>query len=127
MDSRSFAFRYRSGALVLSAGLLLPLTGCHSAFVQATVVNQTGQPIHLFEVDYPSASFGGGELATQATFRYRFKVLGSGGLKLTWTDAGEHEHVAQGPQLHEGQEGSLNITIWPSGPRWDVQMRDAAR
>ena len=26
------------------------LTGCHSAFIQATVVNQTGRPLSLFEV-----------------------------------------------------------------------------
>jgi hypothetical protein len=119
--------RVRTILRLACAVLPLGLVGCHSAFVQASVVNQTGQPIHLFEVDYPSASFGGGELASGATFRYRFKVLGSGGVKVTWTDAAEHEHTAQGPQLHEGQEGTLRINIGTAGAQWDVQLHDAHR
>ncbi len=98
------------------------LSGCHSAFVQATVQNHSGGTIQLFEVDYPSASFGGNELADGATFRYRFKVLGTGRTKLTWTDVSQHDHTVQGPELQEGEEGSLGITIEPSDAKWDTQL-----
>lgn len=110
--------------LMTAAAALISVCGCHSAFVQATVVNGTGKSIHLFEVDYPNASFGGGELAAGGTFRYRFKVLGGGGTKLLWTDADEHDHTAQGPELHEGQEGTLRIDVLPAGPKWDLQVHD---
>ncbi len=106
-------------ALTLSA---LALTSCHSAFIQATVVNRSGGPVNLFEVDYPSASFGGNELADGGVFHYRFKVLGSGPAKLTWTDAARHDHAAQGPQLREGQEGSLALTIGANGATWDAHL-----
>jgi hypothetical protein len=98
------------------------LGGCHSAFVQAAVINHSGQRVHLFEVDYPSASFGGGELAEGATFRTRFKILGSGTTKILWTDAAEHDHTVVGPDLHEGQEGALVITLTPTGASWDTQL-----
>ncbi len=114
----------RRRGLLIAAGLVAStLTGCHSAFIQATVVNHSGRPIHLFEVDYPSASFGGGELADGASFRSRFKVLGSGATKLIWTDDGEHEHTVKGPELHEGQEGALVITLTPAGASWDTQLQ----
>ncbi len=108
----------------LCAGLLL-LTGCHSAFVQATVFNQSGKPIHLFEVDYPNASFGSGQLEAGAAFHYRFKVLGDGQAKLTWTDAAEHEHASKGPALHEGLEGALTIAIGPENATWDSSLHEA--
>lgn len=98
------------------------LTGCHSAFVQATVVNQSGRPVHLFEVDYPSASFGGGDLAAGAFFHTRFKILGTGATKVIWTDAAEHERTVAGPELHEGQEGTLVVTITPASASWDAQL-----
>ena len=58
--------------------VMLILAGCHSAFVQATVVNHSGGPIHVFEIDYPTASFGGSEIAPGGQFHSRFKILGNG-------------------------------------------------
>lgn len=113
-----------AGTLALLC-VAVSLSGCHSAFVQATVVNQTGAPIRLFEVDYPSASFGAGELAPGAQFHYRFKILDTGQSKLLWTDAGEHEHTSKGPNLHEGQEGTLLITIGPGGAQWVSHLENA--
>lgn len=106
----------------LTAAAAIALAGCHSAFVQATVINHSGRPVHLFEVDYPSASFGGGELRDGATFHYRFKILGSGATKLLWTDSSEHDHTAAGPDLHEGQEGKLTITIGPNTATWSPDL-----
>ncbi|WP_263365699.1 hypothetical protein [Edaphobacter bradus] len=105
-----------SRLLVLSS--LLVAAGCHSPYVEATVSNQTSQPIQLIEVDYPSASFGAQSLAPGQDFHYRFKVLGEGKMKLTYTDSTNHEHKFDGPSLHEGAEGPLTITISPDGAHW---------
>lgn len=85
------------------------LVGCHSRYVQAVVVNHSGATLHVVQVDYPSASFGTQELANGGTFHYRFKVLGTGPLKITFTDAQMHEHQQVGPVMHEGEEGTLQI------------------
>ncbi len=96
----------------------LAITGCHSAYVTATVSNHTTQPIALLEVDYPSASFGTQNLAPGADFHYRFKVIGSGNMKLTYTDSTHQEHKADGPLLKEGAEGPLTILITNKNILW---------
>ena len=93
-------------------------TGCHSPYVEATVSNRTAQPILLLEVDYPSASFGTQSLAPGADFHYRFKVLGSGNMKLVYTDSAHHDQKSDGPFLKEGVEGPITITIAPDGTHW---------
>jgi hypothetical protein len=98
--------------------IALGLTGCHSAYIQSTVRNETAQPVSLIEVDYPSASFGLQRLDSGQTFPYRFKVLGSGPLKLSYTDASHHDHQATGPVLREGNEGPLRIVIADDGVHW---------
>ncbi len=102
--------------LVCIAALLL--TGCHSAYIEADLVNQTSNPITLVELDYPSASFGTQTLAPAQHFHYRFKVLGSGSLKLIYTDAAHHELTISGPTLNEGDEGRLTVTLTPTGVTW---------
>ncbi|MDQ2833545.1 MAG: hypothetical protein M3Y50_07320 [Acidobacteriota bacterium] len=97
---------------------LIAGAGCHSPYVSATVSNRTAQPIELLEVDYPSASFGTENLAPGADFSYRFKVLGSGGMKLLYTDNARRDHTAEGPSLHEGAEGHLAIVISSTGVTW---------
>ncbi len=106
---------------LLRALALLPalaLTACHSAFVNATIQNRSSQPIHLIEVDYPSASFGTQSLAPGGDFHYRFKVLGEGRMKLIYTDAAHQEKKFEGPELKEGAEGALTITILPNDVQW---------
>ena len=96
--------------------------GCHSAFVNATITNHSGHPIRILELDYPSASFGTSDLADGATFKYRFKILGSGPASLQWTDIGEKEHTSPGPELEEGQEGSLAVSIEPETATWSKSL-----
>src|SRR5258708_33511329 len=98
--------------------LSLSLTGCHSAYIEATVSNRTAAPITLIEVDYPSASFGTQNLAPGADFHYRFKVIGSGPMKLLYTDSTHQDHKSDGPLLKEGAEGPLAIVITDSGVTW---------
>jgi hypothetical protein len=97
---------------------LIATTGCHSPYVATTVSNRTTQPIELLEVDYPSASFGTENLAPGADFQYRFKVIGSGNMKLLYTDSAHHEHKFDGPSLKEGAEGPLTILIMDNSVYW---------
>jgi glutamate mutase epsilon subunit len=106
---------FPAAALLVSVALL---AGCHSPYVAATVSNRTNQPIDLLEVDYPSASFGTQSLAPGADFHYRFKVLGSGNVSLTYDTANFHNKKSEGPSLKEGDEGPLQITIAPDGVHW---------
>ncbi len=105
-------------ALATLLSLAVTLTGCHSAYIDATVSNHTTAPISVVQVEYPSASFGTQTIAPGADFHYRFKILGSGPMKITWTDTAEHEQKATGPTLIEGTEGPLAITVAPDGVHW---------
>ncbi|GGA57215.1 hypothetical protein GCM10011507_05670 [Edaphobacter acidisoli] len=98
--------------------LLLPLAGCKSPYVAATISNHTSQPIDLLEMDYPSASFGTQSLAPGADFHYRFKIIGSGNVSITYTTANFHDKKSTGPFLKEGDEGPLEAIIQPDGVRW---------
>ncbi|ADW68547.1 hypothetical protein [Granulicella tundricola] len=109
---------------LIGCGLGLGLVGCHSAYVDATLVNGTDKPLSLVELDYPSASFGTQTLAPGGTFHYRFKVLGSGALKLIYTDTKEKEIDVKGPELHEGDEGSLTVTVGAAGTSWDEKLKN---
>lgn len=100
------------------AALLLVLTGCRSAFIDATVSNRTVTSIPLIEVDYPSASFGTENLAPGKDFHYRFKVLGDGPLKVVYTDSTGHEKHTTGPSLQEGDQGSIAILFTSDGVQW---------
>lgn len=114
----------RIGWGLVALGLAgLGTTGCHSAFVDAVVKNQTGAAVSLVEVDYPSASFGKETLAAGAEYHYRFKVQGDGPLKVLWTDAAMHDHTVVGPGLKEGDEGGFAIVIKPSGVDWDSSLK----
>ena len=120
VNSHLGTFAGRSGILLL---LVLPVAGCHSAFMMATVVNRSSQPVRLVEVDYPSASFGTERLAPGATFKTRFKIQGSGATTVSWTDALEKEHTSPGPSLSEGQEGELTVVIGPETATWNRNVR----
>jgi hypothetical protein len=106
----------RSIALVA----ILSLTGCHSAWIDATVSNRTPETLIGVEVDYPSASFGTQTLAAGADFHYRFKVIGSGPTSLLWTDLAHHDHKVPGPALHENEEGTLAVAVTPNGAAWNL-------
>jgi len=102
--------------------LLAAATGCHSHYVEADITNATGTPLTLVELDYPSASFGTEALAAGATYHYRFKILGSGPTKILWTDAARHDHTVPGPQLSEGQQGALAVTITDTIATWSTHL-----
>jgi hypothetical protein len=112
--------------LIALALTLLAITGCRSPYVATTVSNHTTQPIDLIEVDYPSASFGTENLAPGADYHYRFKVIGSGNMKLLYTDSAHQDHKSDGPFLKEGAEGPLAIVIADTGITWQPAPTVAA-
>jgi sugar (pentulose or hexulose) kinase len=115
----------RSFNPLLALAALLTLTGCHSAYIAATISNRTPEPLSLIEVDYPSASFGTQALAPGQDFHYRFKVLGNGATAILWTDAAHHDQKNSGPTLREGDEGTLTVTFNSStSPTWNLQLID---
>ena len=118
--SRGSALR-RVLSFTAAAGLFTA-GGCHSAFISATIENHSGQRLRLVEVDYPSASFGTSDVADGASYKYRFKVLGSGLATLQWTDLKEREHTSQGPALEEGQQGDLVIDIQGEKAVWIAHL-----
>ena len=110
------------GASIIGS-LALCLTGCHSAFVETTIDNRGETQVRLIEVDYPSASFGVGSIGPHSQFHYRFKIQGSGALKIEFTDTAGKTHDSDGPQLSQGQEGRLSIVIQPTGDvAWQPQL-----
>jgi len=110
----------RRSALSCAAmiALLIPTVatiGCHSAHVESTVENRTGEAIQQIEVDYPSASFGVNALAAGAQFHYRIQLQGNGPMKVQYAGRdGQVIHI-EGPTVAEPQEGSLQIVLLPEG------------
>ena len=101
----------RSSAIVAVTALCAASVGCHSHYIQATITNGSKAPLNVIQVDYPSASFGVQRLAPGEVFHYRFKLLGSGSIKVNFIDAKNGEHAVTGPLLNEGQEGPIDITV----------------
>jgi hypothetical protein len=91
--------------------LLVGLSGCQSPWVQATVVNDQDTPVNLVEVNYPGGSFGIQSIAAHSNFRYRFHILLNDAITMDFTDAASHNHTAKGPQLNQGEAGTLRIAI----------------
>jgi hypothetical protein len=100
---------------LLIGTLLITLEGCHSRFVDATVMNQGNGPVRNLQVDYPTASFGVSQIDPGQKFHYRFKIQGAGTAKLSFTDPDGHSHLNTGFDLREGQEGAMTITVFQNG------------
>lgn len=95
--------------------MLLFVAGCKpSPYVRTTITNSSGDNLQQLELDYPSASFGKNKLPTDGAYSYRFKIVGSGKPHLQFQDSSGKEHQADGPDLREGQSGTLEIRIAPA-------------
>ena len=98
----------RTVVALLSSSIVL-LAGCHSHYIQATVTNHSDAEVSVVQVEYPGATFGTQSIAPGGSFYYRFKLLGSGDLKVSWIDAQKHDHAVKSLHLNEGQEGTLVV------------------
>jgi hypothetical protein len=90
--------------------------------VEVKVVNGGTAPVSVVEADYPGGSFGVDTLEAGEAYHYRFKILGSGPTKLIWTDAARHDYSSAGPQLSEGQQGTMTVTILGGTAEWDTHL-----
>ena len=107
------SLRFLLAALVFLG--VLAVAGCHSYHVDTTVENRTGKPVKLLEVDYPSASFGTGQLDSGAVYPYQMQFRNSGPIKVSYTADDGHQVSIDGPQVAEKQEGRLQIVLLPGG------------
>ncbi len=105
----------RLAACGVALGLAAVLAGCHSPWIQCTIVNHESAPVSLVEVNYPGGSFGVQTIAAGASYRYRFHALASDVVSLDFTDAAKKSHTATGPEIDQGQEGTLGIEIGQDG------------
>lgn len=106
---RRFRIVLSACGTALAAALLL--SGCQSPWVQATVTNNQDTPINLVEVNYPGGSFGIQNIAPHASFHYRFHILANDKVELVYTDSTNHTQTVQGPELDQGEAGTLGIDI----------------
>ena len=93
----------------------MTVSGCKSYWIDASIENQTGQPVHELEVDYPTASFGTNTLSPGETMHYRFQIRGNGPVKVEFTTGDGKTAHAQGLTLVEHQQGQLTIRMLPQG------------
>ena len=107
---------------ILLVAISVWVTGCHSAYMNATISNHGPGAISVVQVEYPSASFGTQTIAPGQQFKYRFKVLGSGTVKVTYTDATQVERKFTGPSLKEGDEGALSVVVGAGTPEWNLAL-----
>jgi hypothetical protein len=97
------------------APVLATAGGCHSNHVESTILNQTGGPVQLIEVDYPEASFGVNALPAGGVYHNSFQITGTGPLKIDYTAGGDHQFHATGPNVFEHEQGRLEIVLLPGG------------
>lgn len=122
LDAGARGFGAGWALLTCLLAAVLGISGCHSAYINATVSNRGASTISVVQVEYPSASFGTQTIAPGQDFKYRFKVLGSGTVKITYTDAAQVEHKFTGPSLKEGNEGTLGITVGDGKLNWNLSL-----
>lgn len=112
----------RRTLLLFTLSTLLMLASCGKRYVEFTVTNNSGAELHTVELDYPGGSFGTTKLAPGQTFRYRFKPLHDGVLKLSFEDSQHKWRESQGPPWRENQSGRVEITIdQESRPSWKTE------
>ncbi|MGA7521660.1 MAG: hypothetical protein WBW84_04215 [Acidobacteriaceae bacterium] len=120
MGKRSSVLRVVCAAAVL---LALP-AGCHSPWIQCTIVNEQATPVSLVQVSYPGGTFGIQTIVPGGSFHYRFRDLGDDQAGIDFTDAAHRDHKAKGPQLKLRQEGTLRITIEANNQvQWTLNSR----
>jgi hypothetical protein len=117
MKMRKTKLRAFVPAPVLAA--CLAISGCHSHLVECMIDNRTGATIHQVEIDYPSASFGVNTLNPGQVYSYKFKVQGSGLIKVQYADSTAKQVQLQGTTLAQGDQGQYVIILLPDGKvRW---------
>src|SRR5215472_17305234 len=96
---------------ILAVFAVFCAAGCRSHVIRITVVNSSSEPVSTIIVDYPDATFGVNSLAPGKSFPYVIKPMGTGPLKVQFTNAQGLSHTINGPTLHKGDEGAIQIKL----------------
>jgi hypothetical protein len=105
----------RTISAILASSLLLSAAGCQQRHVEAALVNHTGVELRLIEIDYPSSSFGANALGPEEDIHYAMRIHGSGPVRIQYVIGNSSPVSIQGPVLHQGQHGRLDIDLRPNG------------
>jgi hypothetical protein len=103
----------RRPLLAFTALALLLVAGCRAKFVQANLINSSGNALQQVQIDYPTASFGLNQFPDGGNYQYDFSIRGSKELHISFTDSAGKSHDSTGPVIYEGQQGSIEIRITP--------------
>lgn len=116
---------YRAAHTRLFLFLLLAMvgaSGCRSRVINVTIENRSGAELRNVEVQYPGGSYGRSAIPAGSTYSYRIKVLRSGALLFSYTDAAGKTVTTTGPAVTPQLEGDLVIDVASGGvafaPRW---------
>jgi hypothetical protein len=74
-------------------------------------VNDEDTPVNRVEVNYPGGSFGVQSIAPHSSYHYRFHILTEDRVEMDFTDAAGKKEDVKGPELDQGEEGTLRIDI----------------
>jgi hypothetical protein len=110
----------------MACAMLVLVSGCRSAWIECTIVNDEKTPVSLVEVNYPGGSFGVQTIAAGGSYRYRFHALGTDTVSVDFTDAARQSHSVKGPELKQKQAGSLGVDIL-DGNRVNWNLKAAGR
>jgi hypothetical protein len=115
----------RSQSWLLFSFLIYVATGgcMHSHVIQVTVTNTSAEKISNIVIEYPEASFGINSLEPGKSFQYKIKPTTNGGLKIEFLNARGTDRAAKGPEVHKGDEGSINLKLTQEGVSSEVQLR----
>lgn len=109
--------------LLFSFLICFAASGCmHSHVIQVTVTNSSSEKISNITIDYPEATFGINSLDPGKSFQYKIKPSANGALKIEFLNARGTDHVAKGPEVHKGDEGSIILTLTQEGVRSEVKL-----
>ena len=86
----------RAALAILSAGSVV-LIGCHSAMIDTSLQNRSGGPSLSWRSTTPAPASEPRASPLVQTSTIASKVLGSGPLKLTYSDSLHHDHTETGP------------------------------
>jgi hypothetical protein len=96
--------------------LMITLGGCtHAHVIQVTVTNISNEKVSNIVIDYPEATFGINSLEPGKSFQYKIKPTSSGAMKIEFLNAKGADHVAKGPEVHKGDDGSIILKLTQAG------------
>ena len=109
--------------IIVAMAVLPALTGCtHSRVVKIILLNNSAARITNIIVDYPTATFGIPALEPNKDFPYTIKPLGTGPLKIQFTDAQGHTHQSIGPVVHKDDEGTIEIKLTQEAMQAEIHL-----